>query len=242
MNILDANISEAGYGKKVVLKNIKFSVDEGEIVGLIGPNGAGKSTLLKVIIGILNSDRSEIVFQSKSITGKTPEQRVRMGISFIPQGNRVFTELSVRENLEVGGYLLNGKKEIEDRIQSILRLFPDLHDRMKQSAGMLSGGEKQQLALVRALMLKPKLLLMDEPSLGLSPRLVIKAMDMIQGINRELKTTIVIVEQKVHEIIRIASRICGLRMGQVVFAGSPDELKDEAQLRQIFLSGRDIEV
>jgi branched-chain amino acid transport system ATP-binding protein len=153
----------------------------------------------------------------------------------VPQGNRVFTELTVLENLEMGGYLLKDKAEISSQIDSLLQLFPDLRDRLKQGAGKLSGGEKQQLALARALMLKPKVLLMDEPSLGLSPKLVTKAFDTILEINQKFKTTVLIVEQKVLEVLRIANRVYALRMGEIVFSGTPGELQGGEVMKKIFL-------
>ena len=235
MIILQADIPEAGYGKKIVLRNITFKASAGEIVGLIGPNGAGKSTLLKALIGIIKLNDGKVLFESKDITNRNPEENVREGISFVPQGNRVFGELTVRENLEVGGYLIKDKKELSDRMVTLLDMFPDLKDRVKEDAGKLSGGEKQQLALARALMLKPRLLLMDEPSLGLSPKLVTSALETIRKVNQDLKTTIVIVEQKVHELLSISHTVYALRMGEIVFSGPPSELREGEALKKIFL-------
>ena len=153
----------------------------------------------------------------------------------VPQGNRVFTELTVQENLEMGGYLMRTKDDVSKAIDFTLQLFPDLKERLRQDAAKLSGGEKQQLALARALMLRPRLLLMDEPSLGLAPKLVTSALDTIVRINQNLRTTIVIVEQKVHEVLQIAHRVLALRMGEVAFDGKPDMLADPTALRKIFL-------
>lgn len=233
MIYLKADIPEGGYGKKTVLKNITLDVERGKIIALIGPNGAGKSTLLKVIMGILKIPVGNITIDGKDITNHPPERNVKDGISFVLQGNRVFDELSVYENLEVGGYLL-GKNEILSRIQSVFEIFPDIKDRLKQNAGKLSGGEKQQLALARALMLQPKLLLMDEPSLGLSPKLVEKAFTTIQDINKNFSTTVLIVEQKVREVLKIAHSVYALRLGEIVFRGTPAELNSE-ELKKIFL-------
>lgn len=235
MTLLRAEIPEAGYGKKTVLSNIVIEARDGEITTFIGPNGAGKSTLFKVLMGMLKIPRGSIFLNGTEITNSNPEENVQRGISFVPQGNRVFTELTVKENLEMGGYLLKDKAEIEKRIPSVLELFPDLKDRMKQDAGKLSGGEKQQLALARALMLQPQILLLDEPSLGLSPKLVTKAFETIQQINQEFGITILVVEQKVHEVLKIAHRVYGLRMGEIVFAGTPQQLRDGEELRKIFL-------
>jgi branched-chain amino acid transport system ATP-binding protein len=233
--ILQANIPEAGYGKKIVLSGISMEAKSGEIVGLIGPNGAGKSTLLKVLIGLISSKGGRVIFETKDITDRHPEENVRGGLSFLPQGNRVFSELTVRENIEIGGYLIRDKKERFSQFEAMIELFPSLKDRLKQDAGNLSGGEKQQLALARALMLKPRLLLMDEPSLGLSPKLVTAAMETIQRINRDFKTTIVIVEQKVHELLKITHRVYALRMGEVVFEGTSVQLQTGDTLQRIFL-------
>jgi branched-chain amino acid transport system ATP-binding protein len=235
MNILEVNIPEAGYGKKIVIKNVTLSVEEGEVVALIGPNGAGKSTILKLLIGIVKNPQGKIHLNGKSLNNLNTDLIVRHGISFVPQGNRVFAELSVKENLEMGGYLLKDKSTLLDRTEEVLNVFPDLKDRMKQDAGKLSGGEKQQLALARALMLKPKILLLDEPSLGLSPKLVLKAFETIQDVNKNFKTTILIVEQKVREVLRIVHRVYGLRMGEIVFTGIPSELQNGEELKKIFL-------
>lgn len=234
MTVLEAKIPEAGYGKKVVLRNVSICVDDGDIVALIGPNGAGKSTILKVIMGIVANPNGSVSLNSKSCTRLDPEDIVRKGISFVPQGNRVFTELTVKENLEVGGYLLKESTEVERCIKNVLEIFPELSNRLKETAGKLSGGEKQQLALARALMLTPKILLLDEPSLGLSPKLVKKAFDTIRDINQRFRPSILIVEQKVHEVVKIANCVYGLRMGQVVFEGIPTELHSDA-LKKIFL-------
>lgn len=235
MTTLKVEIPEAGYGNKVVLKNVSVSIDEGEVVAFIGPNGAGKSTLLKTLMGIVSARGGSVSLDGKAIGNQSPETIVRLGMSMIPQGNRVFTELSVLENLEMGGYLLKDKAEVSCRIDSLVQLFPDLKNRLKLDAGKLSGGEKQQLALARALMLQPKILLLDEPSLGLSPKLVTKAFETIKDINQRFKTTILIVEQKVHEILRVSNRVYALRMGEIVFEGTPQQLQQGDTLRKIFL-------
>jgi branched-chain amino acid transport system ATP-binding protein len=235
VSILQADIPEAGYGKKIVLRDIAFAVHAGEIVGLIGPNGAGKSTLLKALIGLLKIRNGKVIFESRDITNRNPEENVCSGISFVPQGNRVFRELTVRENLEIGGYLIRDKGELTSQMEILLNMLPGLADRGREIAGSLSGGERQQLALARALMLKPKLLLMDEPSLGLSPKLVTTTLEIIRRVNQEMETAIVIVEQKVHELIGISNRVYALRMGRVVFSGSPAQLKEGDSLRKIFL-------
>ncbi len=235
MKFLEAHIKEAGYGQKIILNDVSVNAERGEVVALIGPNGAGKSTLLKVLMGMVQSQGSKIVIDGALTTDRTPEENVVNGVSFVPQGNRVFQELTVLENLEMGGYLIQDKKKLHSKIDQLVSYFPDLHQRLKQQAGKLSGGEKQQLAIARALILTPQLLLLDEPSLGLSPKLITKAFDTIEQINRDLNTTILIVEQKVREVLRIAHRVYGLRMGEIVFNGTPEELKQGDTLRKIFL-------
>lgn len=235
MTILRANIPEAGYGKKIVLRDVSLEVNGGEVVALIGPNGAGKSTLLKVLMGMLKIPQGSIFLNGTEITNSNPEENVQRGISFVPQGNRVFSELNVLENLEMGGYLLKERSNLQSRMGAVIELFPDLKDRLKQDAGKLSGGEKQQLALGRALILQPKVLLLDEPSLGLSPKLVTKAFETIRDVNQKLKTTILIVEQKVLEVLKIANRVYALRMGQIVFEGTPAELQSGETMKKIFL-------
>jgi branched-chain amino acid transport system ATP-binding protein len=236
MTILLAHIPQAGYGKKIILRNIDLDIKEKSLVAFIGPNGAGKSTLLKSLIGIVSTPEGKIDFQGKEITTMSIEGRVQAGIAFVPQGNRVFTELTVLENLEIGGYLLKDKREVSNRIDSLMGIFPDIKDRLGKDAGVLSGGEKQQLALARALMLEPKVLLLDEPSLGLSTKNVISAFALIEDINRKKGTTILIVEQKVREVLKISHHVYALKMGEIVFNGLPDELQKEDQLKKIFLS------
>lgn len=235
MNILEADIKEAGYGQKIILNNVSIQLQKGEIVALIGPNGAGKSTLLKVLMGIVKAKEGRISINGVVTTNRSAEENVLNGISFVPQGNRVFTELTVIENLEMGVYLVKDRTESKKRIGKMLEFFPDLQERVKLHAGKLSGGEKQQLAIARALVLNPQILLLDEPSLGLSPKLVTMAFEKILQINEEFKTTILIVEQKVREVLRIAHWVYGMRMGQIVFNGAPTELNQGDTLRKIFL-------
>ena len=232
---LKAYIREAGYGKKVVLHDVAVEAAEGEIVGVIGPNGAGKSTLLKVLMGLLKVPAGSVSLNGSEVTNRSSDEHVKAGISLVPQGNRVFTELSVRENLEMGGYLIKDGTERQKQREELLELFPDLKDRLGLDAGRLSGGEKQQLALARALMLNPRILMLDEPSLGLSPKLVAHAFDTICTINEKFRTTILLVEQKVKEALRISQKVYALRMGRVVFSGTPAEIQKGDTLRKIFL-------
>jgi branched-chain amino acid transport system ATP-binding protein len=235
VSILTLNIQEAGYGAKVVLNDISIDVTAGEIVAVIGPNGSGKSTLFKAVMNLLPNRKGNILFNNERIDTLSSENIVKKGISFVPQGNRIFTELTVKENFEIGGYLVNDKKIVRERIDYLLTLFPDLKERLNNDGGVLSGGEKQQLAVGRALMLQPRVLLLDEPSLGLSPKLVSQSFQIISKIQKELGTTIIIVEQKVIEIMKIANRVIALRMGEMVDSGSPEELLQGDRLKNVFL-------
>ena len=236
MSILSINIQEAGYGARIVLKDISLQIDAETITAIIGPNGSGKSTLLKAIMNLLPNCKGNIRFSDESIDHLSPENIVKRGISFVTQGNRVFYELTVKENLEIGGYLLNDRKTINERIDYILSLFPDLRGRIKNNGSVLSGGEKQQLALGRALMLNPKILLLDEPSLGLSPKLVSQLFETISKIRGEIGTTILIVEQKVLEVLKVSSRVIALRTGEIVDTGTPEVLRQGERLEKIFFS------
>lgn len=235
MSVLKASVPEAGYGNKIILRDVSIRLEDGEIVAFIGPNGAGKSTLLKTLMGIVSARTGVISLNGRVLRHENPETIVRAGMSMIPQGNRVFTELSVRENLEMGGYLLKDNLELDRRIDSLLEFFPDLKGKVRLDAGKLSGGEKQQLALARALMLRPKILLLDEPSLGLSPKLVIRAFEIIKSANQKFRTSMLIVEQKVREVLHIADRVYALRMGKIVFEGTPAQLQVGDTMRRIFL-------
>ena len=232
--MLKVNELHTGYGKKPVLFGPSLEVTKGEIVAIIGPNGAGKSTILKAICGLIPVWDGKITFEDFCINGSTPAKNVKRGITFCPQGNRVFDELSVNENLQIGGIHLK-KKELATRIDDILQLFPMLKDRLKQSAGTLSGGEQQMLALGRALIPMPRLLLLDEPSLGLSPNLISTAFERIRQVNREMGTAVLIVEQKVRKVLKICHRVYGIKLGKVAFEGLPEKLMQHKELGHIFL-------
>ena len=233
--LLEIKHVETGYGKKPVLLDVSMEIDQGEIVTIIGPNGAGKSTVLKTTCGLLPAWRGDIVLEGKRISGSTPAKNVSHGLTFCPQGNRVFHGLTVKENLEIGGYSLP-RKEAKERIAQVLELFPVLKDRSRQDAGNLSGGEQQMVALARALVPRPKLLMLDEPSLGLAPNLLADVFTRITEINRETGVAILIVEQKVREVLGICTRVYALKLGRVSFKGLPDELQaDKAKIKDLFL-------
>jgi len=206
---------EVSYHKKPVLFGISLSVEEGKIVTLVGPNGAGKTTTLNTIMGLLHPRKGEILFKGENIAHQKASQNVRRGISLVPQGGRVFPDLSVLENLELGGYLLDPGKR-KERLCFTCRLFPILEQRARQRANSLSGGERQMLAIARALMLTPDLLLLDEPSIGLAPLLVKEIMKTLSQISREMGSSIFVVEQNVREIFQIAHKAYILKVGRIV--------------------------
>ncbi len=226
---------ETGYGKKQVLFGLSLEVRAGEIVALIGPNGAGKSTVLKAVCGLIPVWKGKVRFDGTLTNGAAPSQNVARGMAFAPQGNRVFDELTVMENLEIGGFQLP-PKELRERMDEMFDLFPVLKERASQEAGKLSGGEQQMLALARALVPKPKLLMLDEPSLGLSPGLVGSVFKRISEINQHSGLAVLIVEQKVREVLDVAHRVYSVKLGQVAFSGGSDELRDHKErLKELFL-------
>jgi len=233
--MLQVDQLDAGYGKKQVLFHLSLKVREGETVAVIGPNGSGKSTLLKSVCGLIQPWKGQIRLAGDLLNGCTPAANVGRGITFAPQGNRVFADLSVMENLEIGGCHL-ARKELHGRIEQVIDMFPVLRKRARQAAGKLSGGEQQIVALARALIPRPRLLMLDEPSMGLSPRMVKSVFEKIQTINRENGVSILIVEQKVREVLEIANRVYSLRLGRIAFEGPSEELRENrSRLKDLFL-------
>lgn len=233
--LLKAESLVSGYGKKQVLNGVSVEVAPGEIVALIGHNGAGKSTLLKAVFGLLPLWHGQVMLDDKVISVPNPRELLRLGVAYVPQGNRVISDLTVRENFEMGGVTLAGKAQLSAGIAHVLTLFPDLKQRLDQRAGTLSGGEKQMLALGNALLLSPRLLLLDEPSLGLAPPLVTRALGYIRQISEVSGVALLIVEQKVREVLKIAQRVYVLRNGRVSFSGPTAALSDDQKLRQVYL-------
>lgn len=225
---------EAGYGKKKVLHGVSFNINEKEIVGLVGPNGSGKSTILKAIYGLVPVDKGTIVYHGKDICNRNPLENLREGISYFPQVNKIFDKLSVEDNLELGGYTLSDRNELRARMQNNYALFPALKKFSSQPAGKLSGGERQMLALAMGLMMKPTLMLLDEPSVGLGPKLVGSLLQEIRGLNNKFGTTMLIVEQNVHQLLKIVGRVYVLRLGRVIFEERRVDEKSETRIRQYF--------
>lgn len=224
-----------GYGKKQVLNGLTLDIAPGEVVVLIGHNGAGKSTLLKAVFGLLPVWKGQVILDGVALNSPSPRKLLRSGVAYVPQGSRVFTDLTVRENLEMGGVTLSNGALLNEGIERVFTLFPSLKARLRQRAGTLSGGEKQMLALANALVLSPRLLLLDEPSLGLAPPLVTEALGRIQQISRDSGVAVLMVEQKVREALKIAQRVYVLRNGLVSFSGPADSLSDDKKLREVYL-------
>ena len=222
------------YGGIEALKGISLNVPEGKIITLIGANGAGKSTLLRTIIGLVKPESGKISYNEKEITSLNSQKIVTTGITLVPEGRRVFANLTVLENLKIGAYMRNDKAEIEKDIEWIYGMFPRLQERNWQLAGTLSGGEQQMLAVGRALMCRPKLIMMDEPSLGLAPIIVEKVMEAIQDI-RKNGTTVILVEQNAFMALSIADRAYVLETGKIVLSGKASELMQNDQVRQSYL-------
>jgi branched-chain amino acid transport system ATP-binding protein len=231
--LLEVSQVQVGYGKSRVLDDVSFHIDGGELVALIGANGAGKTTLLKCVSGLLRPWSGEISFDSKRVDGLPPDQIVRMGVAHCPEGRRVFPEMSVGENLRMGAYVRSG--DWQSAREWILDLFPRLAEREAQLAGTLSGGEQQMLAIGRALMSKPKLLLLDEPSLGLAPVLVQQVIEIIEEISRKEHITTVLVEQNAAAALRIADRAYVLEGGRFVTEGRGDYLLGKEEVRSAYL-------
>lgn len=222
------------YGNIHALKGISMDVNPGEIVALIGPNGAGKTTLLKSILGMVPPRQGSIHFDGRPIEHLSTEQIVRSGISYVPEGRRIFPLLTLKENLEMGAYLRSDRDEIAKDIEKIFQLFPQLASRQKQWGGSLSGGEQQMLALGRGLMGRPKLLLMDEPSLGLAPVLVDQIFEMIKRLN-EQEVTILLVEQNAQMALSIANRGAVLEAGKIALMGMASDLIEDEQVKRTYL-------
>ncbi|MGI6484779.1 MAG: ABC transporter ATP-binding protein [Tepidanaerobacteraceae bacterium] len=232
MLILDNVV--AHYGNIMALKGISLSIKPGEIVTVIGANGAGKTSTLKVICGLVNTTSGKISFQGKDITNKPTADIVEAGIAMVPEGRRVFPKMTVQENLRLGAYLNKNKQEITQDMERVFELFPLLKDRLKQVAGTLSGGEQQMLAIGRALMARPKLLLLDEPSMGLAPKIVENIFNIITTINQE-GTTIFLVEQNAHMALSIASKGYVIETGTIVIEDTTYNLLNNEKVRKAYL-------
>ncbi|MCR5723631.1 MAG: ABC transporter ATP-binding protein [Treponema sp.] len=234
--MLEVSNLVVSYGAIRALKGISFSVEQGEIISLIGSNGAGKTTTMHSISNLLKKQDGSITFKGEDITNLAPDQIVRRGLIHVPEGRRVFSNLTVRENLEMGAYIRKDKAGIKQDMEHVFDLFPRLKERLAQLAGTLSGGEQQMLAMGRGIMSKPQLLLLDEPSMGLAPILVDEIFSIIQRIKEE-GTTILLVEQNAFKAMDIADRVYVLKTGEISASHTSVELKNDPQIKQAYLGG-----
>lgn len=236
MAILEVKNLSVSYGAIKALRNISFSVEQGEIISLIGSNGAGKTTTLHAVSNIIKKNEGQVFFEGEDITNLSPDKIVAKNLIHVPEGRRIFQNLTVRENLELGAFLRNDKDGIKDDMENVFELFPRLKERIKQNAGTLSGGEQQMLAIGRGIMAKPKVLLLDEPSMGLAPILVDEIFSIIQKINGQ-GTTILVVEQNAYKALSIADRAYILETGSVTKCGDAKKLAVDDSVRAAYLGG-----
>jgi len=235
--LLELRGVEAGYGSIQILHGVSLHVNEREVVAVIGPNGAGKSTIFKVIMGLVTHLAGEIEFDGKSLVGQRPHRVLGRGLAYVPQGRVVFTQMTVRENLEMGAYLERDRAKVDASMDYVFSVFPPLAERRRQLAGSMSGGEQQMLAMGRALMMRPKMMLLDEPSLGLSPRLLNEVFDMAVDLVRG-GLTVMLVEQNAARALEIADRGYVLELGQNRLQGTGRELLENPEVARMYLGGR----
>ena len=234
MAMLEVKDLEVYYGVIQALKGISFEVNEGEVIALIGANGAGKTTILHTITGLIEAKAGSVEFEGKDITKMPGHKIVTLGMAHVPEGRRVFADLSVYENLKLGAYTRTDKNEIAESLAMVYKRFPRLEERKNQLAGTLSGGEQQMLAMGRALMSKPKIILMDEPSMGLSPIFVNEIFDIIREVS-EAGTTVLLVEQNAKKALSIADRAYVLETGKIVLEGNAQELMNDESVKKAYL-------
>lgn len=226
---------QSGYGNKLAIKNVSLEIGEGEIITLIGANGAGKSTTLMTICGVNPCRSGRILFQGREIQTLEPDQIVRLGLCQVPEGRHIFPQLTVKENLDMGAFLRKDKENIKKDLEYIYALFPILAERRNQEGGNLSGGEQQMLAMSRALMARPQVLLLDEPSMGLAPLVIKQIFEIIKQINKESNTTIFLVEQNANQALHIADRGYVMENGEITLTGSAGELLANQDIQKAYL-------
>jgi branched-chain amino acid transport system ATP-binding protein len=234
MSLLEISDLEAGYGPVTVLRKISFSVDEGRIVTVLGPNGAGKTTTLRAISGMVRRSGT-IRFDGKDVSGHTPEKMARQSVAHVPEGRGTFTGLTVEENLRLGAFPRRDKSAVAEDVQRCFGHFPRLEERRDQHAGSLSGGEQQMLAIGRALMLRPRLMLLDEPSLGLAPKLTRELFAILEKIAREEGVTLLLVEQNANLVLQFADDAHVLESGRIVMSGTAKEIQADEGVRRSYL-------
>lgn len=234
--MLSAQNIKTYYGNIQALKDISLEIRDGEIVTLIGANGAGKTTILKTIAGLLKPKEGKIIFNSRDITGMPAHKVVSESVILVPEGRRVFSKLTVQENLEIGAYSRKiNKRQLNSEMKNVYNIFPRLEERKNQYAGTLSGGEQQMLAIGRGLMANPKLLLLDEPSMGVSPIVVAEIFQVIKKINEEVGTTVFLVEQNAKMALAVANRGYVIETGKIILEGSTEELKQSEKVKKAYL-------
>lgn len=236
MALLEVNNLKVNYGLIQAIKDVSFTVEQGQIVTLIGANGAGKTTIMHALCGLIPKRAGKVSFDGKDITNIAPHKLVPMGMSQVPEGRRIFQELTVEENLRLGAFTRSDGREIAETLETMYTRFPILKQRSRQIAGTLSGGEQQMLAMSRALMSHPKLLLLDEPSMGLSPLYVSTIFDMIRQVNEE-GTTVLLVEQNAKKALAIADKAYVLEIGNIAASGTGAELLSDDSIRKAYLGG-----
>lgn len=237
MALLSVANAELYYDHVYALKGVSIEVEEGETVALIGANGAGKSSILRAITGLRKLRSGEVHFEGRRIDGSTPDAIVKMGIAMVPEGRRVFPLMSVKDNLLMGAFTRNDKAGITQTLEGVLERFPRLKERYNQQAGTLSGGEQQMMVIGRALMAKPSLLLLDEPSLGIAPKLVQDIARSIVAINRDQKVSVLLVEQNSRMALRISKRAYALTTGSIALAGISADLLNDERIKRLYLGG-----
>ena len=235
--MLDVSDLVTAYGKIEALKGVSLAAESGKITCLLGPNGAGKTTLMMTIAGILQPRRGSIRLEGSELIGLTPARIVSRGVALVPENRLVFPQMSVRENLLAGAYQRRDRSEVDGDVERMYARFPRLRERREQLAGTLSGGEQQMLAVARALMSRPRLLLMDEPSLGLAPIIVAEIFDIVAELNRD-GTTIFLVEQNAHMALKVAHQFFLMEQGRVTFRGTPGELAEDEVIQRAYLGTR----
>lgn len=233
--MLEIENLHAAYGPVEALHGINMKIKSGSIVGVLGANGAGKTTLFKAISGLVKVTQGQVVYRDIKISGQSAQKIVKLGLSLVPQGRLLFPEMTVLENLEMGAYLLHDRHEFQERLNMVQTLFPILKERTDQMVALMSGGEQQMLAVGRALMAKPDVILLDEPSIGLAPKIFDQILSTVTDINVRHKTTIVIAEQNVRKILNIVDYAYVLESGKVAFSGNADELAGDERIKRAYL-------
>ncbi|MCX5514392.1 ABC transporter ATP-binding protein [Kaistia algarum] len=237
MTLLSITDVTTGYGPTVVNRNVSLSLAAGEIVTILGPNGAGKSTLLRTIVGLVKPRGGSVVFDGENLTGKTPDVLAKRGVVLVPEGRRIFADMTVGENLRLGAYARSDREAIETDVGTMEAFFPILATKRQQKGGSLSGGQQQMLAIARGLMARPRVLLLDEPSLGLSPLLVKEIQAIILGIGERFGASVLLVEQNAGLALSVATRGYLMQNGRIVTSGPIAELKDMSLMRELYLGG-----